>query len=44
MTTWDHLLKQMLWQQLDFVQGMKILDFGSGAAHPGGLHAAAGRH
>lgn len=31
MTTWDHLLKQMLWQQLDFVQGMKILDFGSGA-------------
>ncbi len=31
MTTWDHLLKQMLWQQLDFAQGMKILDFGSGA-------------
>lgn len=31
MTTWDHLLKQMLWQQLDFVQGLKILDFGSGA-------------
>ncbi len=31
MTTWDHLLKQMLWRQLDFVQGLKILDFGSGA-------------
>ena len=39
MKTWDHLLKQMLWKQLDFVQGMKILDFGSGegdtAAHLG---------
>lgn len=31
MNTWDYLLKQMLWKQLDFVQGMKILDFGSGA-------------
>ena len=31
MTTWDELLKRMLWKQLDFVQGMKILDFGSGA-------------
>lgn len=31
MTTWDYLLKQMLWKQLSFVQGMKILDFGSGA-------------
>lgn len=30
MTTWDWLLKQMLWQQLDFVQGMTVLDFGSG--------------
>ena len=39
MKTWDHLLEQMLWKQLDFVQGMKILDFGSGegdtAAHLG---------
>ena len=37
MQTWDYLLKQMLWKQLDFAQGMKILDFGSGegdtAAH-----------
>lgn len=31
MTTWDSLLKQMLWKQLCFMQGMKILDFGSGA-------------
>ncbi len=31
MQTWDYLLKQMLWKQLDFVQGMRILDFGSGA-------------
>lgn len=30
MTTWDWLLKQMLWMQLDFVSGMKVLDFGSG--------------
>lgn len=30
MTTWDDLLKQMLWKQLDFAKGMKILDFGSG--------------
>ena len=30
MQTWDYLLKQMLWKQLDFAQGMKILDFGSG--------------
>lgn len=37
MTTWDHLLKQMLWTQLGFVRNMKVLDFGSGcgetAAH-----------
>lgn len=37
MQTWDYLLKQMLWKQLDFAQGMRILDFGSGegetAAH-----------
>lgn len=37
MGTWDDLLKQMQWQQLDFVSGMKVLDFGSGcgetAAH-----------
>ena len=37
MHTWDYLLKQMLWKQLNFVSGMKILDFGSGegntAAH-----------
>lgn len=37
MTTWEYLLKRMLWQQLGDVQGMKILDFGSGegdtAAH-----------
>ena len=43
MQTWDHLLKQMLWKQLDFVQGMKILDFGSGegdtAAHLGACNA-----
>ena len=31
MNTWDYLIKQMLWKQLDFVQGMKLLDFGSGA-------------
>ena len=31
MQTWDYLLKQMLWKQLDFVQGMRILDFCSGA-------------
>lgn len=31
MTTWEYLLKQMLWKQLSFVQGIKILDFGSGA-------------
>ncbi|MBQ8313359.1 MAG: class I SAM-dependent methyltransferase [Clostridia bacterium] len=31
MNTWDYLIKQMLWKQLDFVQGMKVLDFGSGA-------------
>lgn len=31
MTTWDELLKRMLWKQLDFVRGMKVLDFGSGA-------------
>lgn len=30
MNTWDALLKAMLWQQLDFVQGQTILDFGSG--------------
>lgn len=34
---WDRLLKEMLWQQLAFVQGMEVLDFGSGegvtAAH-----------
>ena len=37
MHTWDYLLKQMLWKQLSFASGMKILDFGSGegdtAAH-----------
>lgn len=37
MNTWDALLKAMLWQQLDFAQGLSILDFGSGtgdtAAH-----------
>lgn len=37
MNTWDALLKAMLWQQLDFLQGQTILDFGSGkgdmAAH-----------
>lgn len=37
MNTWDTLLKAMLWKQLDFAQGMTILDFGSGegdtAAH-----------
>lgn len=31
MNTWDSLLKAMLWQQLDFVRGQTILDFGSGA-------------
>ena len=31
MNTWDYLLKQMLWKQLDFVRDMKVLDFGSGA-------------
>lgn len=34
---WDMLLKEMLWQQLDFVRDMDVLDFGSGervtAAH-----------
>ena len=30
MQTWDYLLKQMQWKQLDFVQGMRILDFGIG--------------
>jgi len=30
MKPWDLLLKRMLWQQLDFVQGMTVLDFGSG--------------
>lgn len=30
MQTWDYLLKQMLWNQLGFVRGMRILDFGSG--------------
>ena len=37
MTTWEYLLKRMLWQQLGDVRGMRILDFGSGegdtAAH-----------
>ena len=37
MQPWDFLLKQMLWKQLEFVQNMKVLDFGSGegdtAAH-----------
>ncbi len=37
MQTWDYLLKRMLWKQLGDVQGLKILDFGSGegdtAAH-----------
>ncbi len=40
MQTWDALLKQMLWKQLGFVKGMKVLDFGSGegdtAAHLAG--------
>lgn len=31
MNTWDYLLKQMLWKQLDLVRNMKVLDFGSGA-------------
>ena len=30
MQTWDYLLKRMLWKQLGDVQGLKILDFGSG--------------
>lgn len=37
MTTWEYLLKQMLWKQLGDVRGLRILDFGSGegdtAAH-----------
>ena len=33
MQTWDHLLKQMLWKQLGFVQNMKVWDFGSGEGH-----------
>lgn len=37
MTTWDWLLKQMLWQQLEDVRGKTVLDYGSGcgetAAH-----------
>lgn len=31
MNTWDALLKAMLWKQLEFVNGLKVLDFGSGA-------------
>lgn len=31
MNTWDYLIKQMLWKQLDFARDMKVLDFGSGA-------------
>lgn len=31
MQTWDYLMKQMLWKQLSFVKGMRILDFGSGS-------------
>lgn len=42
MKTWDYLIKQMLWKQLSFVRGMKILDFGSGegdtAAHLAGCN------
>ena len=37
LSPWDGMLKKMLWQQLDFVRGMDVLDFGSGegvtAAH-----------
>lgn len=37
MNTWDALLKAMLWKQLGFAHGLRILDFGSGegdtAAH-----------
>ena len=37
LSPWDRLLKEMLWQQLAFVQDMEVLDFGSGegvtAAH-----------
>lgn len=40
MTTWDFLLKQMLWKQLDFVRGMKVLDFGSGAGETAAYFAA----
>ena len=28
--TWEKLGKQLIWAQLDFVYGMKVLDFGSG--------------
>lgn len=28
--TWEFLLKKLLWKQLDFLHGQKILDFGSG--------------
>lgn len=30
LATWEKLGKQMIWSQLDFVHGMKVLDFGSG--------------
>ena len=29
-TEWESLLKRIAWKQLSFVQGMKVLDFGSG--------------
>lgn len=28
---WELLLKKMAWKQLDFVRGMRVLDFGSGS-------------
>ena len=28
--TWEFLLKQMIWEKLDFVCGKKVLDYGSG--------------
>ena len=30
LATWEKLGKQLIWAQLDFVHGMKVLDFGSG--------------
>lgn len=43
MKPWDALLKRMLWQQLDFVQGCDVLDFGSGMGETAAHLAACNR-